>query len=254
MIVAVLHLLRLSIAPLLSLLALICAAAYTYGQDTPPARLTYARAFEIALWAMPIADTLAPRRAGNARGIPSSALFITEHRPTGKVEMVTCNLGSPYVFGDLTTREGPIVFDVAPVSDKAMFSGSIFDAWWKPLEDIGLDGADAGKGGKYLVLPPDYQGAIPDGYIVLHSRTYRINELFRVVPAEHGEAGWNAAVAYAKTLKVYPLSDAAAPKHVTLVDVSGGAFPGTRLVEKRWVAGDIEETGAISASGGRALQ
>jgi hypothetical protein len=126
------------------------------------------------------------------------------------------------------------VFDVPPVSDKAMFSGSIFDAWWKPLEDIGLDGADAGKGSKYLVLPPDYQGAIPDGFIVLHSRTYRINELFRVVPAEHGEPGWNAAVAYAKTLKVYPLSDAAAPKHVAFVDVSGGAFPGTPRFDRRY--------------------
>ena len=76
------------------------------------------------------------------------------------------------------------------------FSGSIVDLWWKPLEDIGPEGADKGKGGKYLVLPPGFKGKVPGGYIVLRSRTYRIKTLFRAVPADHGDAGWAAAVAY----------------------------------------------------------
>jgi hypothetical protein len=225
----------------LAALALICAAPSAHGQDTPAARLAalaeqtiYARAFEAALWAVPVADTLAPRRAGDELGIPRSAIFITEQRPTGKLELVTTNAQSPYVFGDVTTKNGPIVFKVPPAGDKANFSGSIVDMWWLPLEDIGPRGADAGKGGKYLVLPPGYQGRIPDGYIVLCSRSYLINILFRALPAEHGDAGWAAAVAYAKTLKIYPLAEAAAPKPLVFADVSHAPFPGMPRFDRRY--------------------
>jgi hypothetical protein len=211
------------------------------GQDTPAARLvalqeqtTYARAFEAVMWALPVADTYAPRRAGNELGISPSALFITEQRPTGKLWIVTCNAQSPYVFGDLTTRNCPIVFEVPPTGDKAKFSGSIVDLWWLPLEDIGPDGADAGKGGKYLVLPPGYEGQVPDGYFVLRSRTYSINMLLRALPADHGDGGWAAAVAYARTLKIYPLAEAAAPKPVAFADVSRKPFPGTPQFDRSY--------------------
>ena len=40
--------------------------------------------------------------------------------------------------------------------------------------DVGLPGPDAGKGGKYLVLPPDHQGEIPAGYLTFRSRTYGV--------------------------------------------------------------------------------
>ena len=194
----------------------------------------YRRAFDAVLWALPVADTLAPRRAGNERGISPSAMFITEQRPTGRMGIVAMNAQSPCVFGDLTTEAGPIVFDVPPRGDKAKFSGSIVDLWWFPLEDIGPDGADAGKGGKYLVLPPGYEGRIPEGYFVLRSRTYLINALFRAVPAEHGDGGWAAAVAYARTLKIYPLAEAAAPRPVTFADVSRIPFPGTPAFDRSY--------------------
>ena len=37
---------------------------------------------------------------------------------------------------------------------------------------MGLAGRDHGKGGKYLILPPGYDGEIPDGYFVAQSKTY----------------------------------------------------------------------------------
>jgi hypothetical protein len=221
-------------------LALVLPLA-AHGQDTQTARLAvlneqtiYRRAFEAVLWALPVADVLAPRRAGNERGVSPSAMFITEQRPTGKLGVVMMTAQSPSVFGDLTTESGPIVFEVPPGTDKAMFSGSIVDLWQFPLEEIGLDGADAGKGGKYLVLPPGYEGRIPEGYFVLRSRTYVINALFRAVPAESGDAGWAAAVAYAKTLKIYPLAEAAAPRPVAFADVSRISFPGTPAFDQSY--------------------
>jgi len=39
--------------------------------------------------------------------------------------------------------------------------------------DIGLAGPDQGKGGKYLLVGPDYEGDISEGYFVAKSTTYR---------------------------------------------------------------------------------
>ena len=38
----------------------------------------------------------------------------------------------------------------------------------------GLLGPDKGKGGKYLFLPPDYSGEVPEGYFVVKSPTYSV--------------------------------------------------------------------------------
>jgi hypothetical protein len=38
-----------------------------------------------------------------------------------------------------------------------------------------------GAGAKYLILPPGYDGEIPDGYKVIRSRTYLQNYLFHSI-------------------------------------------------------------------------
>ena len=53
------------------------------------------------------------------------------------------------------------------------------DAWQTALEDVGPAGVDKGKGGKYLILPPGYNGTPPDGYIALPSVTYQGYALLR---------------------------------------------------------------------------
>ena len=50
-----------------------------------------------------------------------------------------------------TKRSGPLVIDVPP-ADSGSFAGNIVDVWQMPLEDAGPEGADHGKGGKYLLL------------------------------------------------------------------------------------------------------
>lgn len=69
-------------------------------------------------------------------------------------------------FASLTTRQGPLVVEVAPESDKCRYFGTIADAWDKPITDVGLAGEDEGKGDKYPLLPLGYEGAVPQsGYI-----------------------------------------------------------------------------------------
>jgi hypothetical protein len=194
-------------------------------------QLLYHRAFEAVLWALPAADTLVMRRAQKEWGMKEGAVFYFENRPTGKTEVITFNNQTPYVFGTLSTLNGPLVIEVPAAGTAAKFSGSIFDLWYFPMEDIGPAGADEGKGGKYLILPPDYKADVPNGYIPLRSRTHEIHMLFRSIPTAEGDEGWRAAVPYAKTLKIYPLSQAAAPGPTQFVDATSKPFHGTPVFD-----------------------
>jgi len=61
-----------------------------------------------------------------------------------------------------------VVVEVPPAVPGASFFGTIEDAWYVALVDIGFEG----KGGKYLTLPPDYTGDVPAGYTAVHPKTY----------------------------------------------------------------------------------
>ena len=37
-----------------------------------------------------------------------------------------------------------------------------------------MRGHDKGEGGKFLVLPPGYEGDVPEGYFVFESKTYGV--------------------------------------------------------------------------------
>jgi len=41
--------------------------------------------------------------------------------------------------------------------------GTLNDLWFGWIIDFGSPGPDRGEGGRYLILPPDYQGPLPDG-------------------------------------------------------------------------------------------
>ena len=98
-------------------------------------------------------------------------------------------------------RDGPVVIE-AP----AGLLGGISDLWQREIMGIGATGRDKGKGGKFLLLPPDHDGAVPDGYRAAKSQTYSV--VFGVRGFQSG-GGPAAAVALMKTTKIYPLAQAA---------------------------------------------
>ena len=55
-----------------------------------------------------------------------------------------------------------------------MLLGGISDLWQREIMGIGPTGRDKGKGGKFLLLPPDHDGAVPDGYMTAKSQTYGV--------------------------------------------------------------------------------
>ena len=63
--------------------------------------------------------------------------------------------------------------------------GTINDMWFQWIIDIGFPGPDRGEGGKYLIVPPGYDGPLPDsGFHVARSRTKRVLYAVARVPHE----------------------------------------------------------------------
>ena len=81
---------------------------------------------------------------------------------------LTANCDTIYAMGSLDLTGGPMVSETPPE-----FLGVVQDAWFRWVIDLGLPGPDRGLGGKYLIVPPGYEGTLPEGtFNVAHSRTY----------------------------------------------------------------------------------
>lgn len=92
---------------------------------------------------------------------------------------------------------------------------------------MGPAGADKGKGGKYLILPPSHTPEAPDGYIVLPSQTYKGYALLRSIRQSGSEADLVKAVEYGKRIKIYPLSQADNPPPTVYIDAAGVFYDAT---------------------------
>jgi hypothetical protein len=128
---------------------------------------------------------------------------------------LTGNTSTMYVIPDFDLKKnGPMVLEAPPG-----MLGAFNDAWFRYLQDIGLAGPDRGKGGKFLLLPPGYQGDIPEGYFVVQSTTYNVWAFMRGSIAKGLDV---ARKNIEDHLKVYPLSMRDNPPKIELVSASGG--------------------------------
>jgi hypothetical protein len=130
---------------------------------------------------------------------------------------LTANTSTMYVIPTLNlNRDGATVVE-APMG----MLGAFNDAWFRYMQDIGPAGPDKGKGGKYLVLPPDYEGDIPEGYFVVKSKTYNVWVFMRASIAKGLDA---AAKNVKENLRIYPLSKKDNPPEMEFISGSGVAF------------------------------
>jgi hypothetical protein len=98
----------------------------------------------------------------------SNQIVIAEQMGDSKPLVLTWNNTSLYTWGFLDLKkDGPTVIEIPPD-----VLGILDDMYFRYISDMGAAGPDKGKGGKYLVLPPGYDGDVPDGYFVVQSRTY----------------------------------------------------------------------------------
>ncbi len=127
---------------------------------------------------------------------------------------LTPNDTTIYATTHIDTGVGPVVIESPPGA-----LGMIDDIWERPIADIGPFGPDKGKGGKFLILPPDYQGEVPkEGYFVVRSTSRVFGFLLRglVQEGKVKEAADNL-----RGIHIYPWSQRANPPKTKIVSVSG---------------------------------
>lgn len=184
--------------------------------------MLYQRATQTYLWALPLINTLG-MKAGSEKafGEGYNVLPVWKKRLDAKTLVTTPNSDVIYAMGYVDLgKEGPLVFDAPP-----MLQGILLDFWQRPIPvdggkfagDLGFFGPDQGKGGKFLLLPPGYQGKVPKGYFVCRSGTNNVLVFLRAFYADAGNLG--PTIDLIEKARIYPLKGKAEP--MKFPDASG---------------------------------
>jgi len=177
------------------------------------------RATELFINGAPVASMYAMLNGHVKIGIKANHIVgITEDLMNARSLWLTPQTTTPYVHAEIDVKDGPVVIEIgSPVV------GLLDDAFFRYVTDLGLVGADQGKGGKYLLVGPDYEGEIPEGYFVSKTSTYRHWCLLRVA-AKKGQTTKEAVEEFKKTFKIYPLADVKNPKPTGFVNLSNKQY------------------------------
>lgn len=161
----------------------------------------------------------------------SHKILITDQLLDSTPLFLTGNTDTVYTLTMLDLKkDGATVIDIPAGSGP----GTLDDAYFRFVTDMGAPGPDRGEGGKYLILPPDYEGDLegPIGakeqelngekYFVVKSPSY-INLLALRGFLVDGKT--DAAVAMFKSgLTIYPLSKADNPPKMEFISISNKVF------------------------------
>lgn len=123
----------------------------------------------------------------------------------------TLNSDTPYGGMLLDLNVGPLVIELPP----GPLLGAVLDINQRWVADMGVPGPDGGKGGKHLLLPPGYQGNVPDGYYVARATSFQVIAGMRALP-EAGDV--QGAIKRLQTIKVHPLDTSIAWTEPTWID------------------------------------
>jgi hypothetical protein len=209
--------------------ALCCVAGAAAAQTTPQERLIRSRAVEAAIWGMPVVnyDLMLQETLTKTAGKVNQVIYWGKPLDW-KNQTLTPNPDTLYFMTFLNTRDvGPIVIEIPPADSSGSLNANIVNVWQQPLEDGGLLGVDKGAGIKLVMLPPGYTEQVPAGYEALQPNTWGSYALIRSNLKSHSDADVANSVAYAKRLKVYPLSLASNPPPTVFTDVKDVLFDST---------------------------
>ncbi len=179
--------------------------------------LDFQRGVRSFLDSLPIASLYAMREGLREVGATNGTVGIFESLMDSRSLFLTANTESVYAFTWLDLKDGPMVVESAPNT-----LGILDDFWFGHVTDLGNAGPDRGKGGKFLILPPGYDGEVPDGYYTFTSRTFGNWLIWRGFLVD-GDP--KPAVANLKAhTRIYPLAQRDAPPPGKFVNLSGRAF------------------------------
>jgi hypothetical protein len=188
--------------------------------------LDFLRGVEVFLNFIPAASMEGLRLGAIERGLTkSNHALIFDHLMDSNSLFLTGNTDTVYcmVFLDLEV-DGPTVVEIPAGTGP----GTVNDAFFRFVEDMGGPGPDEGKGGKYLIVPPGFKGALPKDkkeggdYFVRHSASY-VNWVPLRGFLVDGKPD-AAAKMFREGVKVYSLSKAANPPKMEFTSGSNVAF------------------------------
>ena len=137
----------------------------------------------------------------------------------------TLNSDTPYAAGALDLSAGPMVIELPP----GAYIGLVDDHHQRWVMDMGIPGPDQGKGGKHLLLGPDFDGDVPDGYYVGRSSSFKVLVALRALPIGGDQ---DKALDALRAVRIYPLPAAGAdPEPLEMVETTERDIDSTCL---RW--------------------
>jgi hypothetical protein len=193
---------------------------FTDGVPTPDTaqrvydNLDTIRATEAFLNGIPGASLVAIRAGLRKVGAVDGNIGVFETLMDSKSLFLTANTETIYFWSWMELKDGPVVVETPP-----NILGVVDDFWFRYVTDMGNAGPDKGKGGKYLFVPPGYQGDVPPGYFVVKSATFG-NLLFGRAFMQNGDTRPGVA-SLKQGLRVYPLAKASAPPKNLFINLSG---------------------------------
>ena len=178
--------------------------------------MLFHRSTQVVLWSLPAMALWAMKQGSEAQfGAGSNVFPIWKDRLSAETIVSTPNSDVIYGMGYLDLQQdGPTVIEVPP-----KLQGILDDFWHRPLTDVGFVGPDKGKGGKYLILPPDFKGEAPTGYHTFTSPTYNVFVFWRAFRDDKGDT--KEAVALMEKTRIYPLSKKDNPPKMVFPNGSG---------------------------------
>jgi hypothetical protein len=138
--------------------------------------LDFTHAYEAFVNTMQGVNAAAARKGLLDIGVKDNEILIFSELMDSKSLFLTANADTVYFFGFIDLSKGPMVFQSPPGA-----LGVVDDMWWRWVTDFGLPGPDRSQGGNYLLLPPGYDGRLPEGgFYIARARTTRVLILGRL--------------------------------------------------------------------------
>ncbi len=191
-------------------------------------RITQHRALEAIIWSMPLVSSKM-MRDGLERdaGVGLNDVAYFSQIQNWKIDFTTNNNTTPYIHVYWNAEKEPVVVEIPASTSDVGLVGTLLDFWQRSMIEVGATGHDGGRGGKYLVMSPDYQGPYPDGYIAVHQKTYNGSTTLRPLIKDVSQETLKKVSELVKGLKVYPLSQAGNPttRHVDIYDIAIDGLP-----------------------------
>jgi hypothetical protein len=182
--------------------------------------LTFLRAVEVFLSTVPAASLEAMRAGLEGFGATAAnKIVIFDDLADSNSLFLTGNTDTVYALAVLDLqRDGPTVVEIPA----GCGPGTLDDAWFRFVVDMGAPGPDRGQGGSYLILPPGYDGDVPDGYFVATSPSYFNWIALRGFLVDGSPEP--ASKMFRNGLKIYPLDRRDDPPAMEFLNASGKTF------------------------------